>query len=88
MATNGHQQITRQGPGKRESRDDYCSQGHAEPGRGHAGWLIVTCGVCQAIPLARLSALLFTAGLCLIQPAKVRRPASAWKGRQVAPRLR
>jgi hypothetical protein len=28
----------------------------------------------------RLAALLFTAGLCLVQPAKVRRAASAWKG--------
>ena len=44
------------------------------------GWLIVICGVCLAIPFARLAALLFTAGLCLIQPAKVRRAASAWKG--------
>ena len=44
------------------------------------GWLIVICGVCLAIPLARLAALLFTAGLCLVQPAKVRRAASAWKG--------
>ncbi len=35
------------------------------------GWLIVICGVCLAIPLARLAALLFTAGLCLIQPARV-----------------
>jgi len=32
------------------------------------GWLIVICGVCLAIPLARLAALLFTAGLCLVQP--------------------
>jgi hypothetical protein len=52
------------------------------------GWLIVICGVCLVIPLVRLAALLFTAGLCLIQPAKVRRAASAWKGRQVAPRFR
>jgi len=44
------------------------------------GWLIVICGVCLAIPLARLAALLFTAGLCLVQPAKVRRAISAWKG--------
>lgn len=44
------------------------------------GWLIVICGVCLAIPLARLAALVFTAGLCLVQPAKVRRAASAWKG--------
>ena len=41
------------------------------------GGLIVTCGVCLAIPLARLAALLFTAGLCLVQPARVRRAASA-----------
>jgi hypothetical protein len=34
------------------------------------GWLIVICGVCLVIPLVRLAALLFTAGLCLIQPAK------------------
>ena len=26
-------------------------------------WLIVICGVCPAIPLARLAALLFTAGI-------------------------
>jgi len=44
------------------------------------GWLIVICGICLAIPLARLAALVFTAGLCLIQPARVRRAASAWKG--------
>lgn len=44
------------------------------------GWLILICGVCFVIPLARLAALLFTAGLCLIQPARVRRAASAWKG--------
>ena len=44
------------------------------------GWLIVICGVCLVIPLARLAALLFTAALCLIQPARVRRAASAWKG--------
>jgi hypothetical protein len=44
------------------------------------GWLIVICGVRLVIPLVRLAALLFTAGLCLIQPAKVRRAASAWKG--------
>jgi hypothetical protein len=43
------------------------------------GWLIVIRGVCLVIPLVRLAALLFTAGLCLIQPAKVRRAASAWK---------
>jgi hypothetical protein len=34
-------------------------------------------GVCLVIPLVQLAALLFTAGLCLIQPAKVRRAASA-----------
>ncbi len=44
------------------------------------GWLIVICGVCLAIPLARLAALLFTAGLCLIQPARVRRAARASRG--------
>ena len=44
------------------------------------GWLIVIRGVCTAIPLARLAALMFPAGLCLIQPARVRRAASAWKG--------
>jgi UPF0716 family protein affecting phage T7 exclusion len=43
------------------------------------GWLIVICGVCLVIPLVRLAALLFTAGLCLVQSAKVRRAASAWK---------
>jgi hypothetical protein len=35
-------------------------------------WPIVIGGVRLAIPLARLAALLFTAGLCLIQPARVR----------------
>ena len=44
------------------------------------GWLMIICGVCLAIALARVAALLFTAGLCLIQPARVRRAASAWKG--------
>lgn len=44
------------------------------------GWLALLCGVCLAIPLARLAALLFTAVLCLAQPARVRRAASAWKG--------
>jgi MFS superfamily sulfate permease-like transporter len=44
------------------------------------GWLILMCGVCFFIPLARLAALLFAAGLCLIQPARIRRAASAWKG--------
>lgn len=44
------------------------------------GWLVLICGVSLAIPLARLAALLFTAVLCLAQPARVRRAASAWKG--------
>jgi hypothetical protein len=44
------------------------------------GWLIAICGVCLVIPLARLAALVFTVGLCLIQPARVRRAARAWKG--------
>ena len=44
------------------------------------GWLIAICGVCLAIPLARLAALLLTAGLCLVQPARVRRAACAWNG--------
>jgi hypothetical protein len=44
------------------------------------GWLIVICGICLVIPLARLVALLFTAGLCLAQPARIRRATSAWKG--------
>ena len=43
-------------------------------------WLIIVCGVCLAIPLVRLAALALTAGLCLVQPARVRRAASAWKG--------
>jgi hypothetical protein len=43
-------------------------------------WLVVICGVCLAIPLARLAALVCTAGLCLIQPARFRRAVSAWKG--------
>jgi len=32
------------------------------------GWLMVICGACLAIPLARLAALLFIGGLCLVQP--------------------
>ena len=44
------------------------------------GWLTVICGVCLAIPLARLAALPSAAGLCLVQPARVRRAASAWNG--------
>ena len=43
------------------------------------GWLLVICGVCLAIPVARLAALLFTVGLCLVQAARVRGAASAWK---------
>jgi hypothetical protein len=43
-------------------------------------WLLILCSVCLAIPLVRLAALLFTAVLCLAQPARVRRAASAWKG--------
>jgi hypothetical protein len=41
------------------------------------GWLIVICGVCLAIRLARLAVLLFIGGLYLVQPARVRRAASA-----------
>lgn len=44
------------------------------------GWLLAICGVCLVIPLARPAALLFTVALCLIQPARVRRVASSWKG--------
>jgi hypothetical protein len=44
------------------------------------GWLLVVFGVCLAIPLARLVVLVLTAVLCLMQPARVRRAASAWKG--------
>jgi hypothetical protein len=44
------------------------------------GWPVVICGVGLAIPLARLAALPFTARLCLVQPARVARAASAWKG--------
>jgi UPF0716 family protein affecting phage T7 exclusion len=44
------------------------------------GWLAVICGVCLVIPLVRLAALPLTAGPCLVQPARVRRAASAWKG--------
>jgi hypothetical protein len=43
------------------------------------GWLLVICGVCLAIPVARLAALLFTVGLCLVQAARVHGAASAWK---------
>ena len=38
------------------------------------------CGLCLFFPLARLAAVLFTVALCLIQPVRVRRAASAWKG--------
>ena len=44
------------------------------------GWLLVIIGVCLAIPLVRLVVLVLTAALCLMQPARVRRAASAWKG--------
>ena len=44
------------------------------------GWLTAFCAVCLLIPLARIAALPFTAALCLIQPARLRRVASAWKG--------
>ena len=44
------------------------------------GWLLVIFGVCLVIPLARLVVLILTAVLCLMQPARVRRAASAWKG--------
>jgi hypothetical protein len=44
------------------------------------GWLLVIFGVCLAIPLARLVVLVLTAALCLMQPARVRRAASAWQG--------
>jgi hypothetical protein len=44
------------------------------------GSLIVICGSYLAIPAARPAALLFTAGLCLVQPAKTRRAASAGMG--------
>lgn len=44
------------------------------------GWLLLICGVCLAIPLARLAALLLTAVVCITQPGRVRRAASAWKG--------
>jgi hypothetical protein len=44
------------------------------------GWLLVVFGVCLVIPLARLVVLLLTAALCLVQPARVRRASSAWKG--------
>jgi hypothetical protein len=44
------------------------------------GWQAAVCALFLLVPLARLAALLLTAGLCLIQPARVRRAASAWKG--------
>jgi hypothetical protein len=44
------------------------------------GWPVVIRGVCRAIRLARLAALLFTAGLALVQPARAGRGASAWTG--------
>ena len=44
------------------------------------GWLLVVLGVGLAIPLVRLVVLILTAVLCLMQPARVRRATSAWKG--------
>jgi hypothetical protein len=44
------------------------------------GWLIVICGICRAVPPARLAALLSAAGLCRVQPARVRRVAGARNG--------
>jgi hypothetical protein len=44
----------------------------------------VVCNVGLVIPLARLAALLFTAGLCLIQPAKA--PAARLARRRTANR--
>ena len=43
------------------------------------GWLLVIFGVCLAIPLVRLVVLVLAAAVCLVQPARVRRAASAWK---------
>ena len=44
------------------------------------GWLLAFCAVCLVIPLVRLAALLVVAVPCLIQPVRVRRASSAWKG--------
>ena len=44
------------------------------------GWLILVCTVCLVIPLARFAALTVTGALCLVQPARVRRAATAWRG--------
>ena len=44
------------------------------------GWLILVCAVCLVIPLVRFAALAVTAALCLVQPARVRRAATAWRG--------
>lgn len=44
------------------------------------GWLLAICAVCLVIPLVRLAALLVLAVPCLIQPVRVRRASSAWKG--------
>jgi len=44
------------------------------------GWLLAICAVCLIIPLVRLAALLVVAVPCLIQPVRVRRATSAWKG--------
>jgi hypothetical protein len=43
-------------------------------------WLVAICAVCLVIPLARLAALLVVGMPCLIQPVRVRRATSAWKG--------
>jgi hypothetical protein len=44
------------------------------------GWLLAISAVCLVIPLVRLAALLVVAVPCLIQPVRVRRASSAWKG--------
>jgi hypothetical protein len=45
-----------------------------------SGWLLVICAVCLAILLAQRTALLSAVGVCMVQPARVRRAASAWNG--------
>ena len=52
-----------------------CADYAEMPRRLHRSWLRG-----GGIPLAWLAALLFAAGLCLIQPAGVRWAASAWRG--------
>jgi len=42
--------------------------------------LAALCTACLLIPLARLAGLAFTVTLCRLQPIRVRRAASAWKG--------